>query len=146
LSNKPTGLNAAKKLRMRRRKFLYCKKDLKRMKTGSYKKSDPFEGAPLAKAIVLSKGEIEVKQPHSGLRKIIKAQLVKNGRMVTAYGGVRPGSIKKIDEHNTVILEKMGAPQKRAFGDMPGIKYRVLMVNGVALEEIRTGRKEKPVR
>lgn len=146
MGSKPRGLNAAKKLVKRREQFLYAKKDIRRMKTKAYKKTDPFEGAPLARAIVLQKYELEVKQPHSGLRKCIKAQIIKNGRTVTAYGGVRPGSIKAIDEHNEVLLERCGAPQRRAFGDMPGIKFRVVKVNGVALEEIRTKRKEKPVR
>lgn len=146
MGNKPRGLNAGKKLKKRRKQFIFAKKDSRRMKTKAYKKTDPFAGAPLARAVVLQKYELEVKQPHSGLRKCIKAQVIKNGRTVTAYGGVRPNAIKNIDEHNEVLLERCGAPQRRAFGDMPGIKFRVVKVNGVALEEIRTGRKEKPVR
>lgn len=144
--DKPRGLNAGKKLKQRREKFLYAKKDLKNMKTKRYKKTDPFGGAPLARAIVLQKAEIEVKQPHSGLRKIIKAQVIKNGRTVTAYAGYGPGCIKKIDEHNVVLLERLGGPQRRAYGDMPGVKFRVVKVNGVAIKEIVSGRKEKPVR
>jgi len=146
MGHKPRGLNAGKKLRQRREQFLYAKKDVKSMKTKAYKKYDPFEGAPLAKAIVLQKYEVEVKQPHSGLRKCIKAQIIKNGRPVSAYAGYGPGCIKKIDEHNVVTLERLGAPQRRAYGDMPGIKFRVVKLNGVAIKEIMAGRKEKPVR
>jgi len=146
MAKKPTGLNASKKLKQRRSKFLFAKKDLYRYKTRSYINSDPFEGSPAAKGIVLQKAEIEVKQPHSGLRKIVKVQLIKNGRMVSAYAGYGPGCIKKIDEHNEVVVEKMGAPQGRSYGDMPGIKFRVIKVNGVSIKEIIKGRKEKPAK
>jgi small subunit ribosomal protein S12 len=146
MGNKPRGLNAAKKLRQRRDKFLFCKKDVYRYKTKSYLKTDPLEGSPCGRGLVLQKMEIEVKQPHSGLRKVVKVQIIKNGRTVTAYAGYGPGCIKKIDEHNEVMIEKMGAPQGRAFGDMPGVKFRVTKVNGVAIKEIIKGRKEKPMR
>lgn len=146
MGNKPRGLNAGKKLRSRRKNFIFAKKDLKKMKTKDYKNTDPLEGSPAARCIVLQKMEVEVKQPHSGLRKVVKVQIIKNGRTVTAYAGYGPGCIKQIDEHNEVIIERMGAPQRRAYGDMPGVKFRVTKVNGVAIKEIVTGRKEKPVK
>lgn len=146
MGKKPRGLNAAKKLKERRKKFKFAKKDLAKMRTGRYKKIDPLEGSPAARGIVLQKMEIEVKQPHSGLRKCVKVQLSKNGRTVTAYAGYGPGPIKHIDEHNQVIVERMGAPQRRAFGDMPGVKFRVTKLNGVSIKEIVKGRKEKPMR
>ena len=146
MANKPRGLNASKKLRQRRKNFLFSKKDLYKMKTLEYKKTDPLEGSPAGKGIVLQKMEIEVKQPHSGLRKCVKVQISKNGRTVTAYAGYGPGAIKFIDEHNEVIIERMGAPQRRAFGDMPGVKFRVVKVNGVSINELVKGRKEKPMR
>lgn len=146
MANKPRGLNAGKKLRQRRKKFVFAKKDLAKMKTKLYKKTDPLEGAPAARGIVLQKMEIEVKQPHSGLRKCVKVQVAKNGRTATAYAGYGPGAIKFIDEHNEVIIERMGAPQRRAFGDMPGVKFRIIKVNGVSINELVKGRKEKPMR
>ncbi|MCD6547016.1 MAG: 30S ribosomal protein S12 [Nanoarchaeota archaeon] len=146
MAKKPRGLNAGKKLRQRRKKFRFAKKDLAKMKTKAYKKTDPLEGAPAARGIVIQKMEIEVKQPHSGLRKCVKVQIAKNGRTVGAYAGYGPGAIKFIDEHNEVIIERMGAPQRRAFGDMPGIKFRVIKVNGVSIKELVKGRKEKPMR
>lgn len=146
MAKKPRGLNAGKKLRLRRKKFRFAKKDLAKMKTKRYKKTDPLEGAPAGRGIVLQKMEIEVKQPHSGLRKCVKVQIAKNGRTVTAYAGYGPGAIKFIDEHNEVIIERMGAPQRRAFGDMPGVKFRVIKVNGVSIKELVRGRKEKPMR
>ena len=116
------------------------------MKTKSYKKTDPLKGSSAAKGIVVQKMEIEVKQPHSGLRKCVKVQIGKTGKTVGAYAGYGPGAIKFIDEHNEVIIERMGGPQRRAFGDMPGIKFRVIKVNGVSINELVKGRKEKPVR
>ena len=146
MANKPKGLNAGKKLRNRREDFVFAKKDLKRMWTKEYKKTDPLEGAPAARGIVLAKQEVEVKQPHSGLRKVVKVQITKNGRTVTAYAGYGPGAVKFLDEHNEVIIERMGSPQRRAFGDMPGVKFRVVKVNGVSINELVKGRKQKPVR
>ena len=145
MANKPRGLRAGKKLKKRRKQFKFAKKDIAKMKTKEYKKTDPLEGAPQGKAIVLQKMEIEVKQPHSGLRKCVKVQITKNGRSVTCYCPGE-GAIKKIDEHNEVLIERMGAPQRRAFGDMPGVKFKVIKVNGVSLKEIVKGRKEKPMR
>ncbi len=144
MSKKPRGLYAARKLKERRKQFRFAKKDSRTMYFKLYKKTDPFEGAPLARGIVLQKVEIEVKQPHSGLRKCVKVQLIKNGKVITAY--VPWGGIKFIDEHNEVLLERMGAPQRRAFGDIPGVKFRVIGVNGVSLKELVRGRKEKPSR
>jgi len=145
MADKPRGLRAGKKLKKRRKQFKFAKKDIAKMKTKEYKKTDPLQGAPQGKAIVLQKMEIEVKQPHSGLRKCVKVQIIKNGRSVTCYCPGE-GAIKKIDEHNEVLIERMGAPQRRAFGDMPGVKFKVIKVNGVSLKEIVKGRKEKPMR
>src|SRR5439155_1740000 len=61
-------------------------------------KSDPLEGSPQAKGIVLEKVAIEAKQPNSALRKCVKVQLIKNGRQVTAFA-VGDGAINFIDEH-----------------------------------------------
>lgn len=146
MANKPTGLNAGKKLRGRRKQFVFAKKDLAKMRTKDYKRTDPLEGSPAARGIALQKMEIEVKQPHSGLRKVVKVQIAKNGRTVTAYAGYGPGAIKFIDEHNEVVVERMGGPQRRAFGDMPGVKFRVVKVNGVSINELVKKRKEKPMR
>jgi small subunit ribosomal protein S12 len=146
MSNKPRGLNAGKKLRQRRKQFVFAKKDSKKMYTRDYKRTDPIEGSPAARGIILQKMEVEVKQPHSGLRKCVKVQIAKNGRTVTAYAGYGPGAIKFIDEHNEVMVERMGAPQRRAFGDMPGVKFRVTKVNGVSINELVKKRKEKPMR
>ena len=34
----------------------------------------------------------------------------------------------------------------RSYGDIPGVRYKVIQVNGVSLNEMVRGRKEKPIR
>src|SRR5256712_8996881 len=70
-------------------------------------KSDPLEGSPQAKGIVLEKVAIEAKQPNSALRKCVKVQLIKNGRQVTAFA-VGDGAINFIDQHDEVVAEGIG--------------------------------------
>lgn len=139
------GLFAGRYLKKRRKKFKFRKKDLWSKRMGLRKKYDPLEGAPMARGIVIAKTEIEVKQPHSGKRKIVKVQLIKNGKIVSAYAG-GPGAINIIDEHDEVVIERLHAPQGRSYGDMPGIKFIVVAVNGVPLEDILSGKRQKPRR
>ncbi len=139
------GLYAARKLIKNRKKFRWAKKDLFRKRSGLWKKYDPLEGAPMARGLVLQKVVVGVKQPHSGLRKCVKVQILKNGKVVTVYcPGVN--AIKIINEHDEVVIERLHAPQRRAFGDMPGVKFRVIKVAGVCLKEILRGKKQKPTR
>ena len=89
--------------------------------------------------------DIEAKQPNSALRKCVKVQLIKNGRQVTAFA-VGDGAINFIDEHDEVLVEGIGGRMGRSYGDIPGVRYKVIQVNGVSLDELVRGRKEKPVR
>ena len=34
----------------------------------------------------------------------------------------------------------------RSYGDIPGVRYKVIQVNGVSLDQLVRGKKEKPVR
>lgn len=108
-------------------------------------KSDPLEGAPQARAIVLEKVPVEAKQPNSALRKCVRVQLIKNGRQLTAFCP-GDGAINFIDEHDEVIVEGIGGRKGGSMGDIPGVKFKVTKVNRVSLEEMVRGRKEKPVR
>jgi len=139
------GLFAARKLkgehRIRRWSDRYYKRRVLRLK----QKSDPLEGSPQGKGIVLEKVAIEAKQPNSALRKCVKVQLVKNGRQITAFA-VGDGAINFIDEHDEVLVEGIGGRMGRSYGDIPGVRYKVIQVNGVSLDELVRGRKEKPVR
>ncbi len=109
------------------------------------KKTDPLEGAPQASGIVLDKVPIEPRQPNSGIRKAVRVQLSKNGKQITAFLP-GDGALKFIDEHDQVVVECIGGAYGGALGDLPGVRWRVTKVNGVALESLIYGRKEKPIR
>jgi small subunit ribosomal protein S12 len=108
-------------------------------------KADPLEGAPQARGIVLEKVGIEAKQPNSAIRKCVRVQLIKNGRQITAFAP-GDGAIGFIDEHDEVIVEGIGGSKGGAYGDIPGVRYKVTKVNGISLKELVKGRKEKPTR
>jgi len=128
---------------MKKRKTLRWSSKARKKKLLKLWKKDPLEGAPQGRGIVLKKKGVEQKQPHSGIIKAVRVQLIKNGIQVTAFV---PGtnSIKFIDEHDEVLLEGVGGSQKSAVGSMHGIKYRVVGVNGASLKEIVKGKKDKP--
>ncbi len=139
------GLFAARKLKDERQTRRWSDRYYKRRTQHLKEKSDPLEGSPQAKGIVLEKVAIEAKQPNSALRKCVKVQLIKNGRQVTAFA-VGDGAINFIDEHDEVLVEGIGGRMGRSYGDIPGVRYKVIQVNGVSLDELVRGRKEKPVR
>ena len=112
------------------------------MNIGSYQKIDLLNGSPQAKGIVLEKRGVEAKQPNSGIRKCVRVQLIKNGREVTALAP-KDKAITFIEEHDEVIVEGIGGAQGGPKGDLWGVKYRVTHVNGIALQMLRTGKKEK---
>ncbi|MCE4617216.1 MAG: 30S ribosomal protein S12 [Desulfurococcales archaeon] len=136
---------AARKLRKKRLKFRWSQREFKIRMLGLKLKVDPLEGAPMARGIVLEKVGIEARQPNSALRKAVKVQLVKNNKVVTAFVPY-DGGLKVIDEHDEVIIEGIGGPRGRSMGDIPGVRYRVVMVNGVSIKELVLGRKQKPSR
>jgi len=139
------GLHTARKLKDNRQKFRwndrYYKKRILKLK----EKADPLEGSAQARGIVLEKVGIEAKQPNSAIRKCIKVQLIKNGRQITAFA-VGDGAINFIDEHDEVLVEGIGGRMGRSYGDIPGVRFKVIQVNNVSLDEMVRGRKEKPVR
>jgi small subunit ribosomal protein S12 len=138
------GEFAARDLRKRRKKFRWGNYRYKR-KILKLWKFDPLGGAPQAKGIVLAKKMVEQRKPSSGMIKAVRVQLLKNNVQVTAHVP-GTGAIDLIDEHDEVIIEGIGGKQKGPKGTMWGIKYKVVAVNGVALKEILSGKKQKPVR
>jgi len=108
-------------------------------------RSDPLEGSAQARGIVLEKVGIEAKQPNSAIRKCVKVQLIKNGRQITAFA-VGDGAINFIDEHDEVLVEGIGGRLGRSYGDIPGVRFKVIQVNNVSLDMLVSGRVEKPVR
>ncbi len=138
------GEFAARNLKRKRKKFRWSKESYKRRVLQLWKK-DPLEGAPMARGIVIEKRVVEQRKPSSGLIKCVRVQLIKNNALVTAFVPGE-GAIDFIDEHDEVIIEKVGGSQGGSLGTMVGIKYKVTMVNGVALSEILKGKKQKPTR
>lgn len=134
------GMYSARKLKSDRKKFRKEKKTkIERSKI------DPLGGAPQARGIVLEKVGIEAKQPNSAIRKAVKVQLVKNGKRITAFCPY-DGAIGFIDEHDEVLVERIGGRMGGSMGDIPGVKFKVIAVNNTPLRELTLGRKEKPVR
>ena len=136
------GLNSAKKMQNRRKKFRWSDHKYKSRTLNLYAKSDPLRGANQAKAIVLKKIQKEAKQPNSAMRKCCKVQLIKNGKQVTAF---IPGNLaqKFIDEHDEVMIERIGGKQGRSKGDIPGVRFKVVKVNDQPLELLWQGKIEK---
>ncbi len=141
----PKGLNTARKLGLERQQHRWSDRYYKRRKLHLKEKSDPLEGSAQGKGVVLEKVGIEAKQPNSAIRKCVKVQLIKNSRQITAFA-VGDGAINFIDEHDEVLVEGIGGRMGRSYGDIPGVRFKVIKVNNVSLNELVKGRKEKPVR
>ena len=144
-SKAPKGLYAARKLRLKRLKFRWSQRDFRVRMLRLKERYDPLEGAPMARGIVIEKVGIESRQPNSALRKCVRVQLVKNGKVVTAFVPW-DGGITFIDEHDEVVIEGIGGTRGRSMGDLPGVRYKVVAVNGVSLKELLLGKKQKPMR
>ncbi len=141
----PRGEFAARKVRSNRQKFRWKSPQYNRRVLMLDEKADPLEGSPQAKGIVLEKVGVEAKQPNSAIRKCCRVQLIKSGRQVTAFAP-GDGAIGFIDEHDEVVIEGIGGAKGGAYGDIPGVRYKVIKVNNVSLKELVKGRKEKPTR
>ncbi len=139
------GELSGRSMHQKRRRQRWLKKTWKRKALKLKEKYDPIEGSPMAKGIVIEKKSLEQKQPHSGLIKCVKIQLVKNGKMITAFAP-RSGAINYIDEHDEVTIDGLGGSQRGQMGSIPGVRYKVIKVNGVDLQMLVQKRKEKPKR
>ncbi len=141
----PRGEFSGRQISLKRQRFRWSNKWYKRRKLGLDYKSDPLMGSPQARAIVLEKVGIESKQPNSAIRKCVRCQIVKNGKQITAFLP-GDGALNFVDEHDEVMLQGIGGSMKGAMGDIPGVRWQVFKVNGVSLNELVYGRKEKPRR
>lgn len=137
------GLMNARKLKKNRAKDRWSSHDYKVRMKNLKKKSDPLGGrSSQAKGIVIGKFQKEAAQPNSAMRKCCKVQLIKNGVQIGAF---IPGNLaqKFIDEHDEVIIERIGGKQGRAMGDIRGIRFRVMKVNDQPLRRLWKGEIEK---
>lgn len=144
-SKSPKGEFAARKLKNKRKKFRWKDMQYKRRMLRLDKKTDPLEGSPAARGIVVEKYGVESKQPNSALRKCVRVRLAKNGKQVGAFVP-HDGGLLYIDEHDEVLVCSIGGAQKGAMGDIPGVKWQVTHINGVAIKQIVIGKKPKPQR
>jgi small subunit ribosomal protein S12 len=119
----PKGEFSAKKLVAKRKKRKWNNVNYKRKKLKLDVKSDPLEGAPMC----------------------VRTQLIKNGKVVTAFLP-GDGALNVVDEHDEVIVEGIGGSKGRAMGDIPGVRWKVITVNGISLKELVLGKKEKAMR
>ena len=136
------GLMSAGKLRKKRKKFRWKDRKYKVRTLNLYVKADPLEGASQGKGIVIEKIQKEAKQPNSAMRKCCRVQLIKNSKQVTAF---IPGNLaqKFIDEHDEVVIERIGGKQGRSKGDIPGVRFQVIKVNDQPLKMLLKGKIEK---
>jgi small subunit ribosomal protein S12 len=139
------GMFNARRLKQVRKKARLKKREYRIRVFNMAKKIDPLQGAPQAKGLVLSKRQVEQRQPHSGMLKCARVKLIKNGKELTAHLP-RDGALKHVQEHDEVTIEYLGGSQKKAYGSLGGVKYRVFKVNGVSLDMLRTGRKQRSSR
>ena len=136
------GLMGARKIQKKRKKFRWSARDYKVRKLNLYAKSDPLEGKSQGKGIVIEKVQKEAKQPNSAMRKCCRVQLIKNSKTVTAF---MPGNLaqKFVDEHDEVVIERIGGKQGRSKGDIPGVRFQVIKVNDQPLSRLVQGKIEK---
>ena len=139
------GLYAGNKLKKKAQQFRWNDRNYKNRVLKLKEKANPLGGAAQARGIVLEKVGIEAKQPNSAIRKCVKIQLIKNGKQVTAFAP-GDGAINFIDEHDEVVIEGIGGRMGKSYGDIPGVRFKVIKVNNVSLQEMVRGRKEKPIR
>jgi small subunit ribosomal protein S12 len=104
MAKSPLGLFAGRVLQSKRKRSRWANKYYKRRVLLLDKKTNPMEGAPQARGIVLEKVGIESKQPNSAVRKCVRIQLIKNGKSITAFLP-RDGALNFVDEHDEVIVE-----------------------------------------
>ena len=136
------GLMSATKLKKNRKKFRWKDDRYKKKALKLFAKSDPIQGKSQAKGLVVSKVQKEARQPNSAMRKCCRVQLIKNNRMVTAF---IPGNLaqKFVDEHDEVIIERIGGRMGRSKGDIPGVRFQVIKVNDQPLHLLWQGKIEK---
>jgi small subunit ribosomal protein S12 len=136
------GLLNARALKKKRRKFRSSNLVFRKKKLGISLKFDPFGRSAQAKGIVTAKIQKEAKQPNSAMRKCCRVQLVKNGKEVTAF---IPGNLaqKFVDEHDEVIIERIGGKQGKTKGDLSGVRFQIIKVNDQSLRRLWMGKIEK---
>ncbi len=102
---------------------------------------NPFLGASHAKGLVTEKVGIEAKQPNSAVRKCVRVLLRKNGKKIAAFVPW-DGCLNFLNENDEVLVAGLGR-KGHAVGDIPGVRFKVVAVKGIALLSLFYGKKEK---
>jgi len=139
------GEFAARHLGRVRNKFRWSQREYRIRMLRLKERTDPLEGAPMSKGIVLQKIGIESRQPNSAVRKAVRVQLIKNSKVVSAFLP-GDGALNMVDEHDEVMIEGLGGSMGKSMGDLPGVRFKVTMVNGIPLDRLITGEAKKPRR
>ncbi|MBI4439352.1 30S ribosomal protein S12 [Candidatus Woesearchaeota archaeon] len=142
MGRKARGLGSGKKLKKRRSRARWSNKWYTKRVLRLKEKSDPLGGISQGTGIVLEKIQLEAKQPNSAMRKCVRVQLTKNGKQVTAFLP-GDGATKLVNEHDEVMIESIGGKMGRAKGDIPGVRWQVIKVNGQSLNALLAGKLEK---
>nr|MDO8134243.1 30S ribosomal protein S12 [Candidatus Njordarchaeum guaymaensis] len=140
----PTGEFAARRIVDIRKHFRWRSSKFKN-KMLRIGEMTPSEGTPQASGIVLEKVGREPRKPSSGVRKCVRVQIIKNGRTCTAFIPY-DGAFDFIDEHDEVMIEGIGGRKGGSMGDLPGVRYRVIKVNGISIQALWLHKKEKPLK
>jgi len=101
-----------------------------------------MRGASHSKGIVVERIGIEAKQPNSAIRKSVRVQLIKNGKKIAAFVP-NDGCLNFIEENDEVLISGFGR-KGHSVGDIPGVRFKVVKVAGVALIALYKRKKEKP--
>merc|ERR1711966_175029 len=101
-----------------------------------------MRGASHSKGIVLEKIGTEAKQPNSAIRKCARVQLIKNGKKIAAFVP-NDGCLNFIEENDEVLISGFGR-KGHSVGDIPGVRFKVVKVAGVALIALYRRKREKP--
>ncbi|HLC65354.1 MAG TPA: 30S ribosomal protein S12 [Candidatus Nanoarchaeia archaeon] len=142
MGKKSRGLGAGKKLKKRRSRARWSNKWYTKRVLRLKERSDPLGGISQGTGIVLEKIQLEAKQPNSAMRKCVRVQLTKNGKQVTAFLP-GDGATKLVNEHDEVMIESIGGKMGRSKGDIPGVRWQVIKVNGQSLDALLSGKLEK---
>jgi len=136
------GLMSARRLKNKRKQQRDNNKVGRKKKLGIILKFDPLSRSSQAKGIVIKKMEKEAKQPNSAMRKCCRVQLTRSGKEVSAF---IPGNLaqKFVDEHDEVIIERIGGKQGKTKGDLSGVRFQVIKVNDQSLARLWQGKIEK---
>jgi len=140
--SKPRGINAARKMRTHRRNQRWADLTYKKVALGTAYKHSPFGGSSHAKGIVTDKIGVEAKQPNSAIRKCVRVQLIKNAKRIAAFVP-RDGCLNYVDINDPVLISGFGR-KGHAVGDLPGIRFKVVTVQGCSLLALYKEKKEKP--